>query len=181
MDVFAKLFTNWMDVEYLRKFILSHQRYLRETPFFEGMTVKQVIQEAHEEVRLLRKSFNQLYWNEINGTRPDLDDRFFILNRRAGIDDLKREMYGHPPNIKMMTSVLRLYAVKVPSKNKKEPAAYIITGGGIKLADSMIQMKELQWEYKRMGMVQDWLEQNKITTKEELIEHQAKYAEQRND
>lgn len=180
-DVFAKLFKQWIDTEYVTNYIINNQRFLAGNPFFRGLSVKDVIMNANKEARSFLRSFNKYYWNGRNGNHPDLDDRFIVLNRRAGIDDLKREMYGHPPDLNLMTSVFRLYAVKVPSEKQNELAAYIVTGGGIKLADAMPDMKVLNWEYNRLESVQNWLKQNKITTKEQLIEHQNKYAKQHND
>ncbi len=180
-DTFSKLFRHWTDVEYLTKFITKNQRLLSNNIFFAGLSVKDVIMNALNEAINFNKDFTRYYWNEINGEHPNLDDRFVILNRRAGRDDLKREMYGHPKDDTKMTSVFRLYAVKVPSEKKEEPPAYVITGGGIKLSDSMPQMKELAREYTRIETVQGWLEQNKISTKEQLIDFQTKYAEQAND
>lgn len=132
--------------------------------------MKEVILETQKEAFRLRKDFSKYYWNEINGDHPDFDDRFFILNRGLDIDDLKRKMYGHQERIGQMTSVLRLYAIKVPPDDIRSSAAYIITGGGIKLSDAMSDMKELAREYHKMEMVQDWLRQKKIKNKRELIE-----------
>ena len=181
VDVFAKLFRQWIDAEYLTNFITANRRFLDGNPFFSGLSIKDVIMNANKEARAFRLAFNKYYWNGRNGEHPDLDDRFIVLNRRAGIDDLKREMYGHPPDMELMISVFRLYAVKVPSEKENEPAAFIVTGGGIKLTDAMPQMKELQREYSRLELVQSWLDLNKITTKEQLIEYQNKYAKQQND
>lgn len=179
-DVFTMLFKQWIDLEYLTSFINEKKRFLENNIFFQGLSVKDVIMNAFSEARGFRKAFDCYYANERKGLHPDYDDRFYILNRRSRIDDLKREMYGPPP-YKGITSVFRLYAVKVPSEKRNEPAAYIVTGGGIKLADAMPQMKELNWEYKRLELVQGWLDQNKITTKEQLIQYQNKYAKQSND
>lgn len=175
-DVFTKLFKLWINLEYLTNYITARQRFLADNIYFRGLSVKEVIMNAFSEAKGFKKAFDEYYENEKKGQHPDYDDRFFILNRRAGIDDLKREMYGLPPN-KGITSVFRLYAVKVPSEILNEPAAYIVTGGGIKLTDAMPQMKELKWEYNRLELVQNWLDQNKITTKEQLIAHQNKHAE----
>ena len=171
-DTFSKLFRQWTDIEYLTKYITQRQRFLSNNIFFSGYSVKDVIMNALKEAVNFRAAFTRYYWNERNGTHPNLDDRFVVLNRRAGIDDLKREMYGHPRDDTMMTSVFRLYAVKVPSENSEEPPAYVITGGGIKLSDSMPQMKELNREYTRLKTVQGWLDQNGIFNKEQLIDFQ---------
>ena len=171
-DVFSKLFIHWIDAEYVTTFITNHQRFLNNNPFFAGLSIKDVIMNALREARNFKRDFTKYYWNQINKTHPNFKDRFVVLNRRAGFDDFKREMYGHSSeNDEPMVSVLRLYAVEVPSSQEDEPPAYIITGGGIKLADAMPQMKELNWEYQRLKFVQGWLEQNKITNKEQLIEH----------
>lgn len=180
-DTFSKLFRQWTDAEQLTKFITEHQRFLCGNLFFAGLSVKDVIMNALSEARGFLRDFTQYYWNERNGIHPNFDDRFVILNGKSCKDDLKRKMYGHQQDETRMPSVFRLYAVKVPSAEKKEPPAYIITGGGIKLTDSMHQMKELTREYSKIETVQDWLERNRIFTKEQLIDYQKKYAEQAND
>ena len=169
-DVFSRLFAQWIDIEYLDTFINKNKRFLEGNLHFAGYTLKEVILETQKEAFRLRKDFSKYYWNEINGDHPDFDDRFFILNRGLDIDDLKRKMYGHQERIGQMTSVLRLYAIKVPPDDIRSSAAYIITGGGIKLSDAMSDMKELAREYHKMEMVQDWLRQKKIKNKRELIE-----------
>ena len=180
-DVFSRLFQKWNDAEYLEEYFHSHEDFLQNNPHFQGWSVKEVIMNASREARFFHQAFTKYYWNQINNTHPNLDDRFITLNRLIeGKDDLKRKMYGHPPDPRLMTSVFRLYAVKVPSSYEDEPPAYIITGGGIKLSDAMPQMKELNHEYNRIEVVQNWLVQNKITNKEQLIDYQNN-ANQSND
>lgn len=180
-DVFSKLYKKWTDSEYLTEYILSHRGFLKDNPFFNNMTEKEIIQNAGKEARSFFKSFTKFYWNEKNNEHPNFSDRFVFLNKPTeGKDDLKRKMYGHPRDVNLMISVLRLYAVKVPSSKKDEPPAYIITGGGIKLSDSMPQMKELNQEYNRIETVQNWLALNKIADKEQLINH-LNNAKQSND
>lgn len=181
-DVFSRLFARWTDLEALSNEIIKNKRFLENNPFFVGLSVKDVILNANKEARDLIKEFNRLYWNERNGVHPDFDDRFYVLNKHYnGVDDFKRKMYGHPPDTQQMTSVLRLYAIKIPSLKKHEPSAYILTGGGIKLTDAMQQMKDLKREYNRIDSVLSWLKLNRITTKEQLIDYQNKYAKHEND
>ena len=181
MDVFSKLFRRWIDLEELTVFFTKNQRFLRNNIFFDGYTLKEVILNAYKEATSFRSDFTRYYWNQRNGKHPDLDDRFTLLNKRTNRDDLKREMYGHSQDIQKMTSVFRLYAIKIPSKKEGGSAAYIIIGGGIKLTDSMQEMKELKRELQRFELVQRWLEHNHISTKEQLIEYQSKNAENTND
>ena len=172
-DEFTKLFKKWTDLEYLTSFITQNQRYLINNLHFAGYTVKDVIMNANREARSFRSLFVEYYNNQLTNKHPNLDDRFVFLNKTIdGKDDLKRKMYGHPKDDAQMTSVLRLYAVKVPSKEKTKPPAYIITGGGIKLSDAMPDMKELKKEYPKIELVQSWLKQHRITNKEQLIEYQ---------
>ena len=171
-DVFTQLFKRWTDLEFLTTFIIQNQRYLNNNLYFAGYSVKEVILNAYREARSFRHLFEEYYHNQLNGKHPNLDDRFVLLNKTLdGKDDLKRKMYGHPKDDRQMTSVLRLYAVRVPSKEKNEPLAYIITGGGIKLSNAMPDMKELKKEYPKIELVQSWLNQHKITNKEQLIEY----------
>ncbi len=180
-DIFSKLFRRWIDLEELTAFFTTNQRFLRNNVFFDGYTLKEVILNAYKEATSFRTDFTRYYFNQRNGKHPDLDDRFTLLNRRTGRDDSRREMYGHPPDMKKMTSVFRLYAIKIPSADEGGSAAYIITGGGIKLTDSMQEMKELNRELLKFELVQQWLERNSISTKEQLIDYQSKNAEHTND
>lgn len=88
-------------------------------------------------------------------------------------------MYGHEENSNMMVSVLRLYAIKLPSRAAEIPG-YLIIGGAIKFADNMLQMKETRHILSRFDSVRNWLTHNTITTKEDLILY-IKDHEQHND
>lgn len=170
VDAFNRLFRQWLDAEFLHNFYASHKRFLDGNIFFSGYTEKDVELNTFKEALNLRKDFKKFFKNAQKGIHPDFDDRFLVLNRNAQEDDLKREMYGHPKDDRQMTSVLRLYAIKLPSAQNKPPA-YIITGGGIKLVDNNYQMKELKREMPLIDTVQNWLNRNKIETKEQLIDY----------
>jgi hypothetical protein len=77
-----------------------------------------------------------------------------------------KEIYHDPSKTKMFTydhdSLLRIYGVRVGNNSM------IITGAGIKLADTMQQSKELELELQKMNHLIDWLNENNITDCEQF-------------
>ena len=109
----------------------------------------------------------------MNSFHPDFRDRFYILEKPPYTDkkEARRKLYGRDDNCTSYDepdTVFRLYAIKLDSEMENESPAYIITGGGIKLAAKMPRMKELNQEYNKMLSVQEWLTKQGITTKESL-------------
>lgn len=168
-DIFYIKINQWRDIEYLDEFFNANKNRIENLEFWRDVPIQDMILAVRQESINILKEFKKLYWNGVSGLKPDFDDRFVILERNAITDDAinRRKMYGDSKGL-LDTSLLRLYAIKIPPDNEDESAAYIITGGGIKLTSNMEQMRELAQEYRKMLGVQEWLKQNGIKVKTDL-------------
>lgn len=178
-DFFTEIFLQWNDPEYIHNYVNRNKRFIEDNIFFHGYTLKEIEMAIIDEVKGFRVSFESFIENSRQNVYPGLEDRFYVLSKEKEPPDSRRKMYGHEENVNMMVSVLRLYAIKLPSREGEIPG-YLIIGGAIKFADNMRQMKETRHILTRFDSVQNWLILNKITTKEDLIQY-IKNHEQHND
>ena len=133
---FYRLFDLWNDVGYLVNFMMNNKAYL-QSPIWRRIpepedAARQVLTEAAD----LEDYFKILNNNVTEGNKPDFDSYFRILNGRKYEYEFQytpMKAYGlaHP-------SLLRLYAIKLQDN------LYVITGGGIKLADSIQNSPDLR-------------------------------------
>lgn len=123
------LYTEWNDVEKLLAFMQENKNVLEENSTWNSikdpyLATKQVIQEAEE----LKQRFQELKENTQICKQPDFDNHFKYLNGKYKylyeLIPMKSYGCGRP-------SLLRIYAIKLDT-NK-----YLITGGGIKLCDTI--------------------------------------------
>lgn len=169
-DFFMEIFLQWNDPEYIHNYVNRNKRFIEDNIFFHGYSLKQIETAITDEVQGFRVSFDRFIENSRQNVYPGLDDRFYVLSKEKEPPDSRRKMYGHEENENMMVSVLRLYAIRLPSKTAEIPG-YLVIGGAIKFVDNMCQMKETKYILTRFDSVQNWLTQNKITTKEDLIQY----------
>ena len=170
-DFFTEVFLEWNDPEYIHDYVNKNKRFIENNIFFHGYTLKDIETAITDEVTVFRESFNKFIENSRNHEYPGLEDRFYVLSKDKKPPDARRKMYGHEENSNMMVSVLRLYAIKLPSKVADEIPCFLIIGGAIKFADNMEQMKQTRLILSRFDSVQNWLTLNKITTKEDIVQY----------
>ena len=178
-DFFSEVFHQWNDPEYIHNYVNRNKRFIEDNIFFQGYTIKQIEMAIIDEVQGLRASFNRYIENSRQNIYPGLEDRFYVLSKEKETPDTRRKMYGHEEKTNIMVSVLRLYAIRLPSI-KAEIPGYLVIGGAIKFVDNMSQMKGTRHILTRFDSVQNWLTLNKIKTKEDLIRHIEDH-EQHND
>ncbi len=126
---YNRFFDYHTDVTAVRCFFKENESELRNNPAWKNVpnvesATRQVLHEAEELEDLIEK----LADNTEKGVWPDLDSHFSYL------DGVYRNVYEYVPVKSYGTcrpSFLRLYAIKV-ADNK-----YVITGGGIKLRDTI--------------------------------------------
>lgn len=132
---FDRLFDQWNDMGYVAQFFDLYQDYLK-TPFWQNAlqpeeAARQVIQEAAD----LEDLFDELYQNTLNGEEADFDSHFCFLDGKYKCE------FDRPPMKSYGTrrpSFLRIYAIKMQDNT------YLITGGGIKLAEKIQDSPELK-------------------------------------
>ena len=159
-DEFTRLFNNWNDMEYVATFFSENEKWLlneiwSDTPDPHSASSK-VIYEANE----LRDMFDALIRNVEHGTKPDLDDHFHYLEGKYKdvLEYIPMKSYG-----KGSPSFLRMYAIKMDSN------CYLITGGGIKLADSIQNSPDLREHVlQNIDKVRRFLRENAILDSEDM-------------
>jgi len=179
-DLFTEVFQKWNDPEYIFKYTDKYKGFIVNNIHFNGYTLQQVKESIIDETMKFRPMFYQLIENSQNNVYPTLEDRFYVLSKYRQPPDVRKKMYGHEQDSDKMVSVLRLYAIRIPSSTTEELPAYLIIGGAIKFSDNMKQMRDTNTILKRFDTVQEWLRENKITNKEALI-HYIEHHEQSND
>ena len=157
---FDRLFSDWMDVERISDFMERNKEYLKasvwaKVPEPESAT-RQVLNEAEDLVSL----FDELAVNTQNGNKPDFDSHFHYLEGKYKYElqyqPMKSYSNGHP-------ALLRIYAIKM-DKN-----TYLITGGGIKLADTIQNSPDLKEHVlQNIDRVRDWLKANGIMDSDDM-------------
>jgi len=125
---FDRLFDEWNDVTHVIQFMVENIAYLNDGIWHNIRQPEDATAQVLEEATLLEELFNELYKNAKNGEKPDFDSHFHLLEGKYKYEIKQPPMksYGtiHP-------SLLRIYAIKMANNT------YLITGGGIKLADKI--------------------------------------------
>ena len=147
---------DWLNqADSVHDFFEKHEKYLNEpswnkVPNIESAT-RQVLNEAYE----LESSLLKYAENAQKGKVPDLDDFFeYIGGKEFGdvYEYVPVKAYG-----KGRPAFLRLYAIKLA------PNKYVITGGGIKLHDSIQSSPGLkEYVLKDIRRAREWLLNTKI-------------------
>lgn len=157
---FDRLLSLWNDVSYLSDFFNTNAAYLSNETWqkvrLPEMAAHQVIREAED----LENLFEELHDNTEKGRKPDFDSHFKYLGGKY------KYMLEYEPMKSYGTespSLIRLYAVKLG------PNTYLITGGGIKLADTIQNSPGLQDHViKNIDRVRTYLKANGIMNSDDL-------------
>ena len=156
---FDRLFDAWSDMSELVNFMRTHQEYLNNPIWGEQHTPESAARRVRDEAKELGKLLLELCKNSDQGETPDFDSHFKFL-------DGKYQVYEYIPMKSYGTgrpSFLRMYAIKL--KNN----LYVITGGGIKLADTIQESPDLQKHVlQNIDKVRAWLIQNGIIDEQDL-------------
>lgn len=125
---FDRLFTEWNDVEKIMNFLITNQSHLKTDIWNKVTEPETAARQIMEEARELEFLFEKLNEMSISGRKPDFDSHFKYLDGKYKyeIEYQPMKSYGN-----IRPSLIRLYAIKMSTNT------YLITGGGIKLADSI--------------------------------------------
>lgn len=165
---FSLLMRKWLDPEFIDDFFERNYDYIKNNPFYADHTVQEVKESAHKEAKRFLKDFVAYYKNGQNGIKPDLEEKFKCLYRVPADTDSehRRELYGCSETD--ISSVFRLYGIRVDSNEEENPPGYVVTGGGIKVKSRNNKDTALNKEMSLMQSAQDWLKKQKLYTKEDL-------------
>lgn len=158
IDEFERLFDLWQEVEFLEDFFNSNIADL-QSGFYGSITVEDAVLRTIDETKILRDEILNISKLVENRVYNSLDDLFIPLHQfeKSGIDLVKHKAYG----LKNKTWI-RLYALKLESNY------YIITGGCIKLTDSMKERPHTNDELLKLDSSRAYLLSQGIIDKEGL-------------
>jgi hypothetical protein len=158
VDEFERLFDLWEDTEFLEEFFNSNLTDL-QSGFFGTVTVDDAVLQTIDETRELRNEIFNIKNSVKNRNYNSLDDLFIPLHQfeKSGINLVKHKAYG----LKNRTWI-RLYALKL------ENNYYFITGGCIKLTDSMKERPHTNAELSKLDSCRDYLLSQGIIDKDGL-------------
>lgn len=159
LSEFDRLFDAWNDITEVVEFMQAHQAYLNDPVWCEQYTPTSAARKVRDEAIELEDLFYNLCKNTDQGKTPDFDSHFKFLGGKYQVYEyipMKSYGTGRP-------SFLRMYAIKL--KNN----LYVITGGGIKLADTIQDSPDLQNHViQNIDKVRAWLIQNGIMDEQDL-------------
>ena len=157
---FERLFQQWNDVTYVTQFFDTYQDFLK-SPIWENVpepedAARQVLQEARD----LEDLFYELYDNTINGQENNFDSHFHYLEGKYKYEFERPPMKSYGTN---RPSLLRLYAIKMGTNT------YLITGGGIKLAEKIQDSPDLKNHVlSNIDRVRQYLKTNGIIDSDDM-------------
>lgn len=156
---FDRLFDAWNDMTGLVEFMRTNQEYLDNPIWGEHYTPEKAAHRVRDEAVELEDLFFNLCENTDEGKQPDYDSHFKFL-------DGKYQVYEYIPMKSYGTgkpSFLRMYAVKLKSN------LYVITGGGIKLSDTIQNSPDIKNHVlQNIDKVRSWLKENVIIDEQDF-------------
>jgi len=160
-NIFRQLFNNWNDTEYVRGFIKDHESELKH-PIWKGITKDEALEQVLDEVEDFEAELKAVESKQPGFENVTLDDIFEPLHKDEFRHRRRNESH-RKARPDFSTPMLRIYAIKLSD------GCFIVTGGGIKLTNSMKEA-ELEGEVSKIERVQDYLKREGISSREGLIE-----------
>jgi hypothetical protein len=160
-DIFTRIFNNWNDVEYLDFFFNKHKEDLQRD-FFNNISIEEAICQTIEEANELEDLILQIAEAGKTNKTQTLQTLFKPLHKKDKDkfpvpDHQKSKLYG----IKRK-SWLRVYAIRIDEN------VFIVTGGAIKLTQTMNEREHLEKELKNLEGVKQFLIENEIIDKDSI-------------
>jgi hypothetical protein len=160
VDEFKKIFDEWTDTEYLDNFFSTNESDLKR-PFWAGVTIEQAILETRREASKFREQLRKLT-TKTKEERISLFVRLFrpLNYTQSDLSYLnKKKVYG----IRKKTW-LRIYAIKAGED------MYIITGGAIKLTDTMEERPHTHAQLRKLDACRQFLKKLGAIDAEGILE-----------
>lgn len=157
---FDRLLDQWNDVNYVTQFMKENQEYLKTDIWQRTPEPEDAARQVMDEAEALENLFDELNKNATDGKKPDFDSHFKYLEGKY-----KYELQWPPMKSygTIRPSLLRMYAIKMKEN------VYLITGGGIKLSDT-IQNSPVLKEHviQDIDRVRSFLKENGIMDNEDI-------------
>jgi NDP-sugar pyrophosphorylase family protein len=159
-DEFHRLFRYWNDVDEVNQFMEANQMYLRASIFKDAHEPEEATRQVLREASELEELFEDLYKNVKMGKKPDYDTFFKYLEGKYKFVTEWVPMKSYGP---IRPSLLRIYAIKM------NPNTYLVTGGGIKLTDTIQNSPGLKDHViQNLDRVRKFLRENGISDSDDM-------------
>lgn len=155
---FRLLFDNWQNYTYLYKFFDDNKTDL-QSGYYDDITIDDAVKYTMEEAEEMESYILKVAKTGQFDLRNTLHDLVFIpLHKNDySIQHLQSKAYGQTK-----PSWLRLYAIEI------DPNHYVVTGGAIKLTETMNERTHLKQELKKLKCTLEYLKENVLFTTEDL-------------
>jgi hypothetical protein len=159
-DEFSRLFEEWTDIEVLEEFFNENEIDLKR-PFWEGITLEEAILFVRKEAIGLMKSFRELAELPSKERVESFIKLFKPLDWKLNNENSfeRKKVYGKPKK-----SFLRIYALKIGDE------MYLITGGAIKLTDSMQEREHTKRELFKLERCRTFLKEEGIIDEDGIVD-----------
>ena len=156
-DEFSVLFNKWNDVEFLEKFFEEHKEDLN-SGFYGEVTIEEAVFRTIEEANKFEIYIKDIANRGKRNPNSTLQDLVFtpLSKSDTSIGHLKTKAYGNEDK-----TWLRVYAIEIASN------LYIVSGGAIKLTETMNQREHLLLELKKLNATIEYLNEIGFETKED--------------
>ena len=157
---FDRLFLLWNDVDAVAQFMEDNSNFLKNDFWRDKIEPEDAARQVRNEAESLEIRFDELNENTSIGQKPDFDTHFQYLEGKYKyvLEWQPMKSYGT-----FRPSLLRIYAIKM------EANTYLITGGGIKLADTIQNSPDLKDHILQdIDLVRDYLKRNGIMDSDDI-------------
>jgi len=162
-DEFTELFEKWTDVEYLESFFEEHKSDLQKE-FYDHISIEDAIFQTIDEANKLEKKLIEIAEIGKTDNYENLQTLFKPLNNK---DKSRYSIPGHQESKVYGTyrkSWLRIYAIRITEN------VFIITGGAIKLTQTMNERKHLLEQLDNLSKVKHFLIEQEIIDIDSIVD-----------
>lgn len=162
-DEFRRLFNNWSDPEYLEAFFEKHKSDLQKG-FYNFISIERAIERTIDEANELEQKLIEIAEQGKTNNYENLQTLFKPLNKsdedKYPIPDYqKSKAYGSARK-----SWLRIYAIRIDHN------LFIVTGGAIKLTDTMNEREHLLKELEKLSQTKEFLIEKGIIDSDSIVD-----------
>ena len=162
-DELRRIFSNWSDVEYLYAFFSKHEEDLKKD-FYGFTSIEDAVNRTLAEADELEKELLDVAKKGKEDVSQSLQTLFKPLNKKDEklfpIPDYQEsKVYGNE-----YKSWLRIYAIRIDIN------VFIITGGAIKLTQTMNERPHLQKELDNLKRVKQFLKNEGIIDNDSIVD-----------
>ncbi len=158
-DEFTTLIQRWNDPEFLEDFFEVHANDLN-SGFFGEITIEDAILRTYEDASYLEKRLLDLARRRNNKSSSSFD----LLFKPLDINEYGKDLARSKAKGKYPKSWLRIYAIRI------DCSVYVVTGGAIKLTQTMDERQHTRDELQKMRRVHDFLKEEGIVDRDSFFE-----------